>query len=82
VNYDPDRDTDDWPAIPLEDRWFEDPADPSPSLMRDLPPYPAEPAYAEDVVRELRPPSGWVALGAAVAVAMLVYAADRWMGGR
>ena len=40
-----DPPTDDYlPALPPEDRWFEDDADPSPSLMRDLPPYPTQPA--------------------------------------
>jgi hypothetical protein len=81
VNYDPDRDTDDWPVIPPEDRWFEDPADPSPSLMRDLPVYPSVPAYAEPLEDTPRR-SGWVVLGAAVAVAMLVYFADQAMRGR
>jgi hypothetical protein len=75
-----DSDPDGLPPIPPEDRWYEDPADPSPSLMRDLPPYPAEPAYADDVPEPRG--SGWAVLGFAVAVAMLVYFADRWMGGR
>ena len=43
VPCDPESETPDYlPALPPEDRWFED--DPSPALMRDLPAYPAVPA--------------------------------------
>lgn len=92
MKYDPEQSTPDWlPAIPPEDRWYEGPADPSPSLMRDLPVYPAEPAWADEEPAGLDEepagisdaiPGGWLALGFAVAVAALVYAADRMLGGR
>lgn len=42
-----DDDTGEWP-VPIEDRWYEDDADPSPSLMRGMVPYPTEPAEADE----------------------------------
>jgi hypothetical protein len=41
--------------LPPEDRWFEDPAGPSPAYLRDLPPYPSVPAYADDVTDQESP---------------------------
>ena len=77
----PDDDTDDYlPALPPEDRWFEDDADPSPSLMSGLPAYPAE--WAEVEPPPSPPRSGAAILLAAVAVAMLVYFADQALRGR
>ena len=78
MHYDPDYSTEDEPPLAPEDRWFEDPADPSPSLLRDWPPYPAVPADertrdADEPEVESIAPYLLLALAATIGLALLFH---------